>query len=103
MKLRKSKENVLVSGVLGGLGEYFQVDPTFLRIAFVLLSYVGAFPMIPLYIVAALIMPEAESSQKKSKKKGADEQKIDKSFDNPHNMDSFSEINEIEEEDWSDF
>lgn len=102
MKLRKSKENVLISGVFGGLGEYFQVDPTILRIIFAMLTFVSAFPMIPLYIMAAIVMPEAEASKKKSNKKKSDEQKIDKSLDNPHNMDSFSDINEIEE-DWSDF
>lgn len=103
MKLRKSEENVLVSGVLGGFGKYYQVDPTLLRIGFAILTFVSAGTMIPLYIIAALVMPEAQSSKEKSKKKSKADQKIDKSSVNPHNMDSFSETNEIEEEDWSDF
>ncbi|MDN6162110.1 MAG: PspC domain-containing protein [Atopostipes sp.] len=99
MRLEKSANNVLVSGVLAGIGEYYNVDPTFIRVAFVLLSFVGAFPMIPLYIIAALIMPRADRNNNEARK----EEGIDKSADNQHNVDSLSETNEIKEEDWSDF
>lgn len=89
----------MVSGVLAGIGEYYQVDPTFIRIAFAVMTFVAAFPMIPLYIIAALIMPRADVRKGSSKKN----QKIDKSSSNQHNMESHSETEEITEEDWSDF
>lgn len=90
MKLRKSRENVLVSGVLGGLGEYFHVDPTIIRIIFVLLFFANVSIVIPLYIIGAILMPKADRKDKK----------IDKSPTDTHNVKDVSEINE---DDWSDF
>lgn len=103
MKLRKSKDNVLLTGLLGGLGEYYKLDPTFIRIGFALLSFLGAFPMIPLYIIAAILIPEADSTKDQSDKNNLERKKIDKSSIDKHNVDSLSETNEIEEDDWSDF
>lgn len=90
MRLRKSRENVVLSGVLGGLGEYFNVDPTLLRIGFVVLFFLNVSAVVPLYIIAAILVPKAEHKDKK----------IDKSSVDTHNMDTISEINE---DDWSDF
>ena len=48
-----------ICGVCGGLAEYFDVDPTIVRIAFVLLIFFTAlFPAIIAYVLMALIMPE---------------------------------------------
>lgn len=99
MKLKKSKNNVLVDGVLAGIGEYYNVDPTLIRIGFAILTFAGILPMIPLYIIAVLIMPEADSTGKKSNKK----QKKEKDLFNNNSKDSFSDLNEIDEDDWSDF
>lgn len=90
MTLRKSRENVLVSGVLGGLGEYFKVDPTFIRIAFVVLLFLDFSILVPLYIIGAIIIPKANPK----------DVKIDKGPINKHNKDNMSEI---KEDDWSDF
>lgn len=57
--LYKSRTNRRLSGVLGGLGEYFSVDPTILRLLFVAFFIVTGFiPGILLYIIAAAIVPE---------------------------------------------
>lgn len=90
MKLRRSRENVLVSGVLGGLGEYFGIDPTFIRIGFVVLVFLDVSVLVPLYIIGAIIIPKATRKDKK----------IDKGPVDTHNMNDVSEINE---DDWSDF
>lgn len=103
MRLRKSKDDVLLTGLLGGIGEYLGIDPTFIRIGFALLTTVSAFPMIPLYIIAALIVPDAKPEQTATNKTRKNKQTIDKKRDRPHNMDSLSETQEIDEEDWSDF
>lgn len=103
MRLRKSKDDVLLTGLLGGIGEYFGIDPTFIRIGFALLAFVGAFPMIPLYIIGALIVPDAAPTQTAPRKKQRKSQKIDKNIVKPHNKDSVSETKEFDEEDWSDF
>ena len=57
-KLTRSK-NKVVAGVLGGLAEFFGIDPTLVRICFVALSIFSAgFPGLLLYIIMLLLMPE---------------------------------------------
>lgn len=51
--------NKVVAGVLGGIAEYFEIDPTLVRICFVALSIFSAgFPGLLLYIIMLLLMPE---------------------------------------------
>ena len=103
MKLRKSRDNVLLTGLLGGLGEYYDVDPTFIRIGFVFLFFVGAFPVIPLYIIASLLVPQANKTERETNNNKENEQTIDKSSFNEQNIKDLSEQSEISEDDWSDF
>ena len=57
-KLYRSKSDKKLFGVLGGLAKYFNIDPTVLRIIYVLLSvFVIGCPVI-IYLIAALIIPE---------------------------------------------
>ena len=58
-KLTRSTNKVL-GGVCGGIANYFDVDPTLVRILYVALSFFSAaFPGILLYIIMLLLMPEA--------------------------------------------
>ncbi len=58
-KLYRSRENRVWGGVVGGLGEYFQVDPTILRLAAVLIIiFTGLIPGILVYLIALFIVPE---------------------------------------------
>ena len=58
-RLYRSDTNKIISGVLGGTGEYFEVDPTLLRLAYVLIAILTAFiPAIIGYIIAAIIVPK---------------------------------------------
>lgn len=57
-RLTKSKKERMLFGVCGGLGEYFGIDPTFIRLAFAALALQGI--GIVLYIVLAIIMPSNE-------------------------------------------
>lgn len=54
-RLYKSDTNRVICGVCGGIGEYFGIDPTLIRLALVLFSFTGS--TIVAYIVAAIIMP----------------------------------------------
>ncbi|MBR6954900.1 MAG: PspC domain-containing protein [Clostridia bacterium] len=55
--LTKSKSKRMVAGVCGGIAEYFEIDPTLVRLGFVALSFLfGGGVMV--YIIAAIIMPE---------------------------------------------
>jgi phage shock protein C len=55
-RLFKSNSNRVICGVCGGIGEYFNIDPTIIRLIWVLLGCTGT--GIVAYIIAAIIMPE---------------------------------------------
>lgn len=60
-KLIRSRKERMIAGVCGGLAEYFSMDPTLVRIIYVLVSIFSiAFPGILVYIILWLIIPEAE-------------------------------------------
>lgn len=57
-KLTKST-NKSLCGVCAGIAEYFNIDPTLVRVGYVALSlFSAAFPGLLLYVILALIMPE---------------------------------------------
>jgi phage shock protein PspC (stress-responsive transcriptional regulator) len=55
-KLYKSQEDKKLCGVCGGIAEYFDLDSTIIRLAWVLLTVFGGSGLL-LYIIAALVMP----------------------------------------------
>lgn len=62
-RLYKGKDKML-SGVCSGIADYFGIDPTIIRLAYVALSVFSAgFPGIILYIVMAVIMPDAPADE----------------------------------------
>ncbi len=57
-RLYRSRENKVFAGIFGGLGEYFDIDPVMLRLAYVFLVIVTAFlPGIVAYLAAVFIVP----------------------------------------------
>jgi phage shock protein PspC (stress-responsive transcriptional regulator) len=56
-RMRRSKHERMISGVCGGIAEYFFIDPVIVRGVFVLLSLMNGIGII-LYIALAIIMPE---------------------------------------------
>lgn len=56
-KLFRSIDNRMVCGVCGGIGKYFNVDPTLIRLVWVLASIFGGSGLL-VYIIAAVIIPE---------------------------------------------
>ena len=59
-RLYKINYGKMVSGVCGGIAEYLNLDPTLVRIAWVILSLATAFSGVLIYIIAALIMPSKD-------------------------------------------
>ena len=57
-QLFKSNTNRKICGVCGGIGEYFNIDPTVIRLIWVILSCGSLGLGLVAYIVAAVIMPE---------------------------------------------
>lgn len=59
-RLKRSRKNRMIAGVCGGIAEYFDVDPSIVRIVYVLVSILSiAFPGILVYIIMWIIIPEA--------------------------------------------
>lgn len=55
-KLFRSNKNKMICGVCGGLAEYINIDPTIVRLLWVVFSFAGGFGLLA-YIIAAIIMP----------------------------------------------
>ena len=56
-RLYRSTTNCLLAGVCGGIAEYFNIDPTLVRLAWVLFCALGGSGVLA-YIVAAIIIPK---------------------------------------------
>jgi len=57
-KLYRSTTDRVLGGVCSGLAEYFDFDPTLVRIAYAFLAVCTIFPGIILYIIMWIVMPE---------------------------------------------
>jgi len=58
-RLERSLDDKMIAGVCGGFGEYFNIDPTIVRLLWVALSLAFGGGIVA-YIVAWLIVPEAK-------------------------------------------
>lgn len=57
-KLRRSSTDRMIGGVCGGLAEYLDIDPTLVRVAYVLLTFFTAFSGLIVYIILLILMPQ---------------------------------------------
>lgn len=56
-ELHRSRDERILAGVAGGLGQYFDISPTFFRIGFAILTLVGGAGIL-LYVAAWLVIPD---------------------------------------------
>jgi len=57
-KLYKSNKNKIFAGVIGGIGEYFNIDPVILRLVWVLIMiFTGFVPGLIAYLISILVVP----------------------------------------------
>lgn len=61
-KLQRSSTDSMLGGVCGGLANYFEFDPTLVRVAYVLLSVCTAFSGVLAYILLMIIMPKEQEA-----------------------------------------
>ena len=67
-RLYKSDTDKKIDGVCGGVGEYFDVDPTLVRVGYVFATFItGILPGVLAYIVLSIIIPK-KSEVKHGKK-----------------------------------
>ncbi len=55
-RLYKSSGNCMICGVCGGIAEYFNIDPTLVRLAWIIFTCVGGAGFWA-YIIAAIVIP----------------------------------------------
>jgi len=58
-RLARSRTDYMVGGVSGGLGKYFNIDPTIVRLVFVLLAVSGGSGVL-LYFILWIVMPRED-------------------------------------------
>jgi phage shock protein C len=61
-KLRRSRADRKIAGVCGGLGEYLDLDPTLIRLLWLVLVFFGGTGVLA-YIIAWIVMPEEPASE----------------------------------------
>lgn len=94
-KLTKSANNRIVAGVLGGIAEYFRIDPTILRLIFIIAIFIFDGVVIPIYLLAIFVIPNADG--KVSIKSTSETKVIHK-----HPVKKSQQV-KYDDDDWSDF
>lgn len=63
-RLYRSRDDRKIAGVLGGIGEVYNVDPNLLRLLAILLLFAtGVLPAVITYIVAWVILPDGKPEE----------------------------------------
>jgi len=68
-RLYRDPDNAILGGVAGGLGIYFQIDPVWIRILFVLLALLSGFGILT-YLILWIVVPKARTTAEKLEMKG---------------------------------
>lgn len=55
-KLYRSRKNYMIAGICGGLGEYFNIDPTLIRLGVAFTFVLGGAGLLA-YLIAWMIIP----------------------------------------------
>ena len=56
-RLYRSRRSRMICGVCGGIAEYFNIDPTLVRLGLILFACLGGSGVLG-YIIAAIVIPE---------------------------------------------
>jgi phage shock protein C len=60
-RIYRSRADKKIFGICGGIGETYNIDPNVVRIVVVFLCFLtGLIPLIVTYVVARLLLPEAD-------------------------------------------
>lgn len=61
-KLRRSRDDRIIAGVCGGLGEFFGLNPWIFRIAFLIALMPGGIPGLLPYLIMWIVIPPATAT-----------------------------------------
>ena len=57
-RLYRSRQNRINAGIIGGVGDYFEIDPSLLRLVWlVVVVFSGVVPGLVVYILACFVIP----------------------------------------------
>lgn len=103
-RLTKSKNNIVISGVLGGIGEYTKIDPTIIRILFLAITLIGIGSPVLLYIIMMVLIPSGKNNQSEEERFSSFRQQAYYG-DNQRNSAQRprKEAQKVEKDEWSDF
>jgi len=77
-RLYRSSDNKIIAGVIGGIGERFDVDPVILRLVWVLVVvFTAVIPGVVVYLFAIIIVPKRHGGYKEHKKNKHHDRKYD--------------------------
>ncbi len=109
-KLTKSRNNVVVSGVLGGISEFIGIDPTIIRVVYIILSlFTAGFPGFMLYITLMIIMPSDRSNANgyngpyNQNQQNRDRYQSYHGYGKEQKATKRKEAEKVSDDDWSDF
>lgn len=98
-KLMKSSNNVVFTGTLAGIGEWLGIDPTIVRVLFVIISFFSAaFPGIMVYIILAVVIPSARKGRSNPYNYNRNMRN-----ENPYKKQERKQAEKVNDDDWSDF
>ena len=60
-RLYRSEKDKMIGGVCGGIAEYFTLDPTLVRLGYILLSIFTVFSGILAYLILWIVVPKRKS------------------------------------------
>ena len=61
-RIYRSQEDKKIAGILSGLGELFDIDPTLLRLLFVFIGLAtGIIPLVVAYLIGWIIIPRRKN------------------------------------------
>ena len=99
-RMYRDSENRVLGGVCSGMSAYFNIDPVFLRILFVLLVFIGAGISAIVYLILWIVVPKARTTAQRLEMRGVDatisniQKTVQEEVDEVKN--SFSKINRSE-------
>ncbi|GCF93429.1 PspC family transcriptional regulator [Enterococcus florum] len=96
-RLTKSRSNVVLTGTLAGIAEYFGIDPTIVRVIYVFLSFGLLGSPVLLYILMALLMPSGTGTRP------TDYGRTQSYKGHNYKKRETKKAEKIDEDDWSDF
>ena len=107
-RMYRDGENRVLGGVCSGMSAYFNFDPIFLRILFVLLAFIGAGISVIVYLILWIVVPKARTTAQRLEMKGEEAtipniqktiqeevQEVKNSFSKINKSDSFQRGKEV--------